>query len=161
MKKSSLLAPILGIVVIGILFQLALVHVYRIDTPQKAAVEFLTKYYKLDASMADRLCAESKSGEEADPVAMYIEKVTNQAQKRGFGLNYMKYRLFDIETSSVKSGDNSFKVHITAEKDRAPRAAFPFVARIFELSKVEKIDKELTLKKEDNKWRVCDFEFAS
>jgi hypothetical protein len=161
MKKNTILMTILGVVIIGVIVQFALVRIDLIDTPQKAAVDFLNKYYKLDTAMSERLCEESRTENDVDVVAQYIEKMSEQAQARGFGFNYMKFRLFHIETFFEKVDAKNAKVAVKARKDRAPRAAFPFVARIFGLSKVEEVEHVLELKKENKIWRVCNFEFTS
>ena len=160
MKDNSLFKSVIGFVIIGALLQLMLVQIDAIDTPHKAAVDFLKKYYTLDAAMSDRLCEESRVEDDVDLVSEYIENVNDNAKKRGYGLNYMKFRIFHIETSFASLDKENAKIIVHARKDRAPRAAFPFIARIFNLSSVEEMVHELHLKKEDKTWRVCDFEFT-
>ena len=77
------------VVVIGVALQGLLVWADCRNTPYRAAVDFSKAYFKLDSSMADLLCEESRVVDDVDVVEQYIDQTIADVKMRGFGEIYI------------------------------------------------------------------------
>ncbi len=157
MKKYARLFGFIPVLLIGAALQLLLIQADSIDTPERAALEFMEAYYGINAAMSERLCKASISDGERNFVEEHIKKIEIDADERGYAANYMRHRLFDVETYAKIKNTENVEIRIKADKYRCARAVYPYIARIFGMGKVEKIDRKLNLIKKDGKWKVCDF----
>mmetsp|Transcript_236 Transcript_236/g.74 ORF Transcript_236/g.74 Transcript_236/m.74 type:complete len:161 (-) Transcript_236:323-805(-) len=157
MEQSGKIVSLGLVIIIGLILQSLLIHVDSIDTPRKAALEFINAYYKIDSVMAERLCKANIIVNETNLVEGYIQSANAEAEKMGYSLNYMKHRVFHIEADITQKDVDKVEVRIKGYKDRAIRAIYPFVARIFHIGEVHEVNHILNLKKESGKWVVCDF----
>jgi len=118
------------------------------DTPTKAITEFTEAYFKVDRSMINRLCDQSKTVNDIDVVDRYIDAKSKDAENRGFGMFYMKDRVSNLRTQIISRDDSSAKLRLTA-KVKPPLKAF------FTGEGYRSIDEIVTVINEDGKWKVC------
>jgi len=125
------------------------------DTPGMAAIEFSKAYFMLNPTMTERLCADRKMVGDIDTVNHYIHIVSQKAGARGFRLEFMKNRLYNIKTKTLRMDDTSAEVHLTGRKRFAMNPLYAIVAQIFGFSKSHEVDQTLSLVKKDGSWKVC------
>ena len=157
MKQSGKIFAFIPVLFIGAVLQFFMVKADSVDTPEKAAMEFISAYYKLDAGMAERLCKADSVDGELNLVEAYVKAVNTETEERGYTPNYMKFALFHVEKETKIKDDKNVEVKIVARKYRAIRDFYPFVSVLFGLGQPENIEHDLKLIKEDGKWKVCGF----
>ena len=143
------------VVLIGIFVQLILGFGDRRETPHRAVVEFAKAYYRLNPSMAERVCNELRMIDEVDMVNKYILIASSEAKTRGFDPKALRAKLYHIETETIKKGDASAEVHFTATKMSGINPVYAYVGKLFGFTKPEKIEKKYAVIKENGKWKVC------
>ena len=137
------------VILLGLLLQVVFCFADNIDTPHKAAVEFARAYFGLDGSaMSERLCDERRVVEGVNVVDKYIYLATREARDRGFGLFYVKNKLYKIETDTISEDGAKAKVKLTCYR-KPPLKSF------FTREPYKKVDEIINLVKEDDKWKVC------
>ena len=137
------------------------ISVGKAGSPVEAAVDFTKAYYMLDgASMSELLCREIVEDEEIDLVDDYLNSVADQARSLGFSPSYMRNQLSHVTTETEITDDNKAKVTITGERLRSINPVFAMIGRLFFLIESHKVDKTLTLVKEDDQWKVCGKPFS-
>ena len=147
-KKSTTIT--IGLVILlGLLLQVVFCFADNIDTHHKAAVDFARAYFGLDGSaMSERLCDERRVVEGVNVVDKYIYLATKEAKDRGFGLFYVKDKLYKVKTNTISKDDVSAIVKLTCYKK-------PQLKSFFTGESYKKVDEIINLVKEDNKWKVC------
>jgi len=148
MPQNNRFAPLAIPIIIGVALQILFIFPDMRDTPTKAVTEFTEAYFKVDRSMIDRLCDQSKTVNDVDVVDRYIEAKSKDAEDRGFGMFYMKDRVYDLRTHIISRNDSSTKLRLTA-KIKPPLKAF------FTGEGYRSIDEIVTVINEDGKWKVC------
>ena len=153
---------IIGFVVgVFVVLQGLLIFVAKVDSPVEAAVDFTKAYFMLDGdSMTELLCREIVEDEEVDLVDDYLNSVAEEARSMGFSESYMQNQLSHISTEVQMTDENQAKVKITGERLRSINPVFAIVGKLFFLIESHKVDKTLTLVKEDNEWKVCGEPFS-
>ena len=76
MPDISKYVPLLVVICIGIVVQVLLIPLDCIDKPYKTAVAFTEAYLRIDPSMADYLCEDSRTVDDIDMVSQYIYGMT-------------------------------------------------------------------------------------
>lgn len=155
-EKKSVVIPILLAVAVGLIVQASLLGVDRKDSPNKAVIEFAKAYFKLDPSMAKRLCNEMKSVDDIDVIDQYIYQVTEEGRKRGLGKNYMKTKLYHIDTHTISKEADSAQIRLTGKKRKSINPVYSIVAQIFMIGDSHEVDATFNVIKEDGKWKVCE-----
>ncbi|MGB5987974.1 MAG: hypothetical protein WBG37_21910 [Desulfobacterales bacterium] len=151
-NRSTLIALTL---LLGIVLQVVLVFADSVDSPRKAAVEFAKAYYALDPAMAQRLCAATAGDKEDGAVAAYIWHQQQMAEKRGFEPQFMPFKLMHPEIEVLSRSDSEAQVLLSASRRRDINPVFTWVAQIFHLGNVYPVKEELSLIKEEGRWKVC------
>ena len=106
MSQISKYGPLVVVILIGIVLQVLLVFASFTSTPYNTAVAFTKAYFKLDPSMAEYLCEESKTIDDMDVVAGYIQHAASAAKDRA--------RWFQsLGTSSIRETTSWSKCTIT------------------------------------------------
>lgn len=141
-------APILSAIIIGALLQVLFIFPDIKDTPGKAVIEFSTAYFKVHESMADRLCEERKVVNGTDVVEEYIQIKAKEAEGRGFSMFYLRDKLYNPRTESVKKNTDSAEIRLTAEV-KPPLKSF------FTQEDYRQIDEIITVVNDNGKWKVC------
>lgn len=141
-------APILSAIIIGALLQVLFIFPDIKDTPGKAVIEFSTAYFKVHESMADRLCEERKVVNGTDVVEEYIQIKTKEAEERGLSMFYLRDKLYNPRTESVKKNTDSAEIRLTAEV-KPPLKSF------FTQEDYRQIDEIITVVNDNGKWKVC------
>jgi hypothetical protein len=142
------LAPILAALFIGVVLQVLFIFPDTKDTPGKAVIEFATAYFKVDKSMEDRLCNERKTVDGMDVVDEYIHMKTKEAKDRGLSMFYLRDKLYDARTESVKRDETSAEIRLTG-KVRPPLKSF------FTQEDYRYINEVITVVNDNGKWKVC------
>ncbi len=140
-------------VLIGIAIQILLIVSDNNDTPNQAVVDFTKAYYQLDPDMSERLCAKSQSADNV--VKDYIESKRLEAQSMGFGINWLKYRPYHIETVSIEKSDNSGKIKMACKTRRSIHTIYSIVADIFHIGTYQEVEAVIDVVKEEDRWKVC------
>ena len=148
--------PIAAAVILGIILQGMLIFADCQDTPSKTAVEFIKAFYRLDPAMSELLCKKYITGEEGPVVEKYLQQVSDEARKRGFGLNYMKQIVYGIETHTRMIDDVTAEVNLTANRRISINPVYTLIARFFLIGKTYQLDKRIPVIKEEGKWKVCE-----
>ena len=155
MVRLSKGAGIILVLIIGLLVQLLFSVVDAIDTPSKAAVRFSKAYFNLDESMAERICKERLASEYVDVIDQYIYLSAKEAKDRGFGINFMKNKLYHIKTETISKKENEAQIRITGKIRIAINPVYPIVAKLFNIGATHEVDEIINVIKEDGKWKVC------
>ena len=91
MAQLSKSAGIILVLILGFLIQLLFSFADRIDTPNKAVVEFSKAYFKLDKSMAKRICNKRLASEDVDVIDQYLHlKAIEAKEKSGKDVSFEK-----------------------------------------------------------------------
>ena len=159
-KNVMIIGFVVGVFVVlqGLLIGIG---VGKAGSPVEAAVDFTKAYFMLDGdSMTELLCREIVEDEEVDLVDDYLNSVAEEARSMGFSQSYMQNQLSHISTEVQMTDENQAKVKITGERLRSINPVFAIVGKLFFLIESHKVDKTLTLVKEDNEWKVCGEPFS-
>jgi hypothetical protein len=160
MAQDNRRSAFAGVFLLAFFLQIIFIFADSRDTPGKAAVAFARMYYQLDPAMSTRLCDELALDEENNSVAAYIQNTANQARERGYGINYMKNTLFNVETHTLKMSSSSAEIRITGEMKKGINPLFAYVGKLFSLGKTTPLDQTVNVIKEGGKWKVCEGFFS-
>lgn len=155
MPDVSKYVPLLVVICIGIIVQLLLIPLDCINTPYKTAVAFTEAYLKIDPSMANYLCEDSKTVDDIDTVGQYIYGMTKQAKGRGFDKRYLKNKLYHVVTHTTYLGDSEATVSISAERRTAINPVFALIAKLFHIGETHPFHETIEIVKENGRWKVC------
>lgn len=155
MPDVSKYVPLLVVICIGIVVQVLLIPLDCINKPYKTAVAFTEAYLKIDPSMANYLCEDSKTVDDIDTVAQYVYDMTKQARDRGFDKSYLKSKLYHVMTHTTYLGDSEATVSISAERRTAINPVFALIAKLFHIGETRPFDETIEIVKENGKWKVC------
>lgn len=155
MVRLSKGAGIILVLIIGLLVQLLFSVADAIDTPNKAVVQFSKAYFNLDKSMAKKICKERLASEDVDVIDQYIYLSAKEAKERGFGINFMKNKLYHIETETLSKKENEAQIRITGKIRVSINPVYPIVANLFNIGATHEVDEIINVIKEDGKWKVC------
>ncbi len=158
MPKKLDIAPLLIVIGIAVVLQLALIGIDSQETPVKVAKAFASDYYYLDADMQDYLCEELAA--DGELVSNYLISKEKEAFQRGLGTNYLRHMFTKLHISVVEPGDDKMTVHLTGTTRVCINPAFMMVGRLFGIGQNYSVDETLELVKEGKKWRVCGTPFG-
>ena len=160
MKNKGMILSIIIVILCGVILQGLFCLADGKDSPQKAAIEFAKAYYGLNIAMSDRLCEERKTADDVDIVNKYLDSVTAEAAKRGFGTDYFKCGLFNIGAHVISKDDDNAVIRITGKKRVEINPLYMLVAKMFNIGETTHVDEIINLVKEDGMWKVCGNIFA-
>jgi hypothetical protein len=140
---------------VGFLVQVLFSLADQKDTPNKAVVEFSKAYFQLDRSMADRICKKQLTADDVDIVDQYLYLASKEANERGFDINFLKNKLYHIETQTLSKNDTTAKIRITGKTRVAINPVYPVVAKLFNIGATQEVEETFNVIKEDSKWKVC------
>ena len=146
---------IILVLIIGLVVQIIFSMVDAKDSPNKAVVEFSKSYFMLDKSMAKRICKKQLASDDTDMVDNYLYSIAKTARERGFDINFLKNKLYDIETETISKNDAEANIRITGKIKVAINSVYPVVAKIFNIGSTHEVDEIIHVIKEDGKWKVC------
>ena len=110
--------------------------------------------------MADRLCSEVLSEDEADVVGDYINRVADEARANGFKPRWMRMSLAHTEIEVEMLDENTAEVHLTGSRMRSVNPVYGIVSKVFQLGESYDVEETLTVVKEDDGWKVCGQPYA-
>jgi hypothetical protein len=160
MLKNNKVITISLVLLIGIILQIVLAVLPCItgktNTPHEAAVDFAKAYFMIDPSMSDYLSKDKRVVDGSNVAKEHFERNRIEAEKMGFGPNYMRYRLYHIETEILDKNDDRAKVMIKGSLKRAIRTIYSVIADLpfINIGKHHKIEGIIDLIKEDEIWKV-------
>ena len=146
---------IILVLIIGLVVQIIFSMADAKDSPNKAVVEFSKSYFMLDKSMAKRICKKQLASDDTNMVDDYLYSAAKIARERGFDINFLKNKLYDIETETISKNDTEANIRITGEIKVAINSVYPVVAKIFNIGSTHEVDEIIHVIKEDGKWKVC------
>jgi len=125
------------------------------DSPNKAVVEFSKSYFMLDKSMTKRICKKLLASDDTNVVDEYLYSVAKTARERGFDINFLKNKLYHIQTETISKNDTKAAIRITGKIRVAINSVYPVIAKIFNIGSTHEVDEIIHVIKEDGKWKVC------
>ena len=146
---------IILVLIVGFLVQVLFSLADQRDTPNKAVVEFSKAYFQLDRSMADRICQKQLTTDDVDIVDQHLYLAAKEANERGFDINFIKNKLYHIETETLSKNDTTAKIRITGKTRVAINHVYPIVAQLFNIGATHEVNQTFNVIKEDNQWKVC------
>ena len=146
---------IILVLIVGFLVQVIFSLADQRDTPNKAVVEFSKAYFQLDRSMADRICQKQLTIDDVDIVDQYLYLAAKEANERGFDVNFVKNKLYHIETETLSKNDTTAKIRITGKTRVAINPVYPIVAQLFNIGATHEVNQTFNVIKEDSQWKVC------
>lgn len=149
-----------SIVILAVILQGLLIIGETRETPEKAAIEFARAYFWLDPAMADRLCSALAPTDGTGPIQAHLQRIGDEARSMGYGLDYMKQELYQIETRTLRQEGRQAEVRLTAVRKRAINPVFGAVGEAFGLTTPHRLDATLQLLQEDGRWKICGRPFA-
>jgi len=160
MVQLNRIVGIILVLIFGFGVQLIFSMADAIDTPNKAAVEFSKAYFKLDKSMAKRICTEQLASEDANVVDNFLNMADKTARDRGFDISFLKNKLYHIETETISKNDTEAQIRITGKRRVAINPVYSIVASLFHIGSTHKVDEVIHVIKEKGKWKVCGKPFS-
>jgi hypothetical protein len=146
---------IILVLIIGFVVQIIFSMADAKDSPNKAVVEFSKSYFMLDKSMTKRICKKLLASEDTNVVDEYLYSAAKTARERGFDINFLKHKLYHIQTETISRNDTEAAIRITGKIRVAINSVYPVVAKIFNIGSTHKVDEIIHVIKEDGKWKVC------
>lgn len=160
MEQDNKIRNLTMVILFGIFLQAIFMFVEAKETPNKTAVNFTKAYFTLDKSMAGYLCKTLAPSENENIVEKYIQKTENETAERGLSPDFMKSRLFNIETETISRTDKEITLKISADRIVSINPLYALVSKLFQLSKIHKVDDTITMIMEEGKWKVCGKPFS-
>lgn len=161
MSRDRLYTPLALALGIGILLQAVLIAADRRGaSPHDAVIAFSKAYFMLDPSMGDWLCNEKKKVDGVDAVARYLDRAGKEAEEQGYSRDFMKNRLYDIKTRTLRNDGKTVEIRLSGKKRFAMNPLYGAVAQIFGFSKAKPVEELLIVVSEHGKWRVCGAPFG-
>ena len=155
MIQLSRSVGIILVLIVGFLVQVIFSLADQRYTPNKAVVEFSKAYFQLDRSMADRICQKQLTIDDVDIVDQHLYLATKEANERGFDVNFIKNKLYHIETETLSKNDTTAKIRITGKTRVAINPVYPIVAQLFNIGATHEVNQTFNVIKEDSQWKVC------
>jgi hypothetical protein len=146
---------IILVLIIGFVVQIIFSMADAKDSPNKAVVEFSKSYFMLDKSMTKRICKKLLASEDTNVVDEYLYSAAKTARERGFDINFLKHKLYHIQTETISKNNTEAAIRITGKIRVAINSVYPVVAKIFNIGSTHKVDEIIHVIKEDGKWKVC------
>ena len=146
---------IIIVIIIGFVVQSIFSMADAVDTPNKAVVEFSKAYFELDKSMTERICKKQLASEDVDVIDEYLYSAAKTAYERGFDINFLKNKLYHIETETISKNDTEAQIRITGKIRVAINPVYPLVAKLFDIGSTHEVDEIIRVIKEDGQWKVC------
>ena len=155
MAQLNRSAGIILVLIFALILQVIFSIVDLRDTPRKAVVEFSKAYFNLDKSMAKRICKKELASENGNVVDQYLYHAAQTAKERGFNINFLKNKLYNIETETISKTDTEAQIRITGTIRVAINSVYSVVAKLFNIGATHKVDEVIHVIKEKGHWKVC------
>jgi hypothetical protein len=160
MTQDNKMGNLMMVILFGVFLQAVFMFGEAKETPNKTAVKFTEAYFKLDPSMSGYLCKDLAPSEDGNIVENFIIKTQNEAAERGLGPDFMKSRLFNVETETIGKTDKEVTLKLSAERIVAINPLYALVSKLFRLGKTYKVEETITVAKEEGRWKVCGNPFS-
>ena len=146
---------IILVLIVGFVVQIIFSMADAKDSPNKAVVEFSKSYFMLDKSMTKRICKKLLASDDTNVVDEYLYSAAKTARERGFDINFLKHKLYHIQTETISKNDTEAAIRITGKIRVAINSVYPVVAKIFNIGSTHEVNEIIHVIKEDGKWKVC------
>ncbi|MEJ2640741.1 MAG: hypothetical protein P8010_14305 [Desulfosarcinaceae bacterium] len=155
MGRNKSLLLFIPLFLIAFVLQAALILLDSRQGATQTAVAFSEAYFMADPAMADLVCDELLGDDDESSVALYLNRVSTEAQQRGVPVGYIRHQLEHIHTETLHQDATSAEIHLTAKKRVCINPVFAWVAKLFFLGDTQKVEADLHLVKEAGQWKVC------
>jgi len=88
-------------------------------------------------------------------VDQYLYHVAQTAKERGFNIDFLKHKLYHIETETISETKNDAQIRITGKIRVAINSVYPVIAQLFNIGATHKVDQVIHVIKENGQWKVC------
>jgi hypothetical protein len=105
--------------------------------------------------MTKRICKKLLASDDTNVVDEYLYSAAKTARERGFDINFLKHKLYHIQTETISKNDTEAAIRITGKIRVAINSVYPVVAKIFGIGSTHEVDEIIHVIKEDGKWKVC------
>ena len=146
---------IILVLIIGFVVQIIFSMADAKDSPNKAVVEFSKSYFMLDKSMTKRICKKQLASDDTNMVDDYLYSAAKTARERGFDINFLRHKLYHIQTETISKNNTEAAIRITGKIRVAINSVYPVIAKIFNIGSTHEVDEIIHVIKEDGKWKVC------
>ena len=150
-RSAGIILVLIAALVVQLIFSMTDIR----NTPNKTVIEFSKAYFNLDKSMAKRICKKTLSSKDGNVVDQYLYHVAQMAKARGFNVNFLKNKLYDIETETISKTDNEAQIRITGKIRVAINSVYPVIAELFNIGTTHNVDEVIHVIKENGRWKVC------
>ncbi len=159
MRPENTWAPLVLVVILGVLVQLVLIAGSMKKTPYRSAEAFAKAYFRLDpAAMADELCnhgiVKTKAAD-VNIVKAYLDRVYDEAHSDGYALERMRRSFSDARTESSYTGADCATLQISGLVRTDINPVFGWVGWLFSLTPPTPVSATLQLVKKNGQWKVC------
>ncbi len=158
MDRFRNLIPLVLVVLLGVLVQVALMAMQTKETPAEAAVEFTKAFYQMSPRVTDRMCGDLL--EDKTQINDQFYNAVAEARECGFGASYPKMQLFNIHAVVLAQDGTSAQVQLHCSMKRAIHPAFAYFLRMWNMGETYHLDEVVDLVKEDGRWKVCEYDYA-
>ena len=155
MARMNKIAALILILIAGACVQVLFAFADCKDTPGIAVAEFSKAYFRIDKSMAKRICAERLTSGDVDLVEKYIYLAGQEAKDRGFNKEFMQNKLYDIAIETISQSDSQAQIRITAKRRVAINPVYAIISNLFNIGETYRVDEIINVIKEGGKWKVC------
>jgi hypothetical protein len=155
MAQLSRSAGIILVLIVALVVQLIFSLVGMRETPSKTVVEFSKAYFNFDKSMAKQICKKELASKDGNVVDQYLYHVAQTAKERGFKVDFLRNKLYDIEIETISKTDTKAQIRITGKLRVSINSVYPVIAKIFNIGATHKVDEVIHVIKENGHWKVC------
>lgn len=149
MKQDNKIITITLVLLLGMITQVALVFYDMQDTPNEVVADFAKAYFKFDKSaMSDLICEKQRVVNDVNVIDKYVYDAAREASSLGYGMFYMKNKLYNIETQTISKDHDKAKIRLNCKR-KAPLRSF------FTREDYVPVDEIIDLVKEGGNWKVC------
>ena len=140
---------------LAFILQVVFIAADRHETPGRVAVKYAKAFYKLDPAMGNYLSKQSSPDGPTAVVQDHIRFASDDAALRGFPQSMMKSQLYKIETHTTQTSPDAAQVKLSGKTRISVCPFFAWVAQIFQIGEVYRVEATIETVKEDGKWKVA------
>ena len=158
MGSQNRIIPVVVLVIIFVVLQLAFLATDCRQTPLKVAEHFTRDYFYLDADMQKYLCQDLAADGEA--VDNYLHQKYEEAAQRGLPTRYLRHMFTKLHFKTVHRDDTTVEMHVQGTTRVAINPVFMVIGKFFFIGEDYPVEASLNLVKEESGWRVCGAPFG-
>lgn len=153
MGSQNRIIPVVVLVVVFLVLQLAFLAADCRQTPTSVAEHFTKDYFYLDADMQKYLCQNLAA--DGETVDNYLYRKHEEAAQRGLPTKYLRHMFTKLHFKTVHQDDTSAEIHLQGTTRVAINPVFMVIGKLFFIGEDYPVEATLDLVKEKSGWRVC------